>query len=447
MRRNESGSILLYIMLVLLVVGLVLLVLFNYRANRTQMETLAAERAAAAVTPTPAPTETPEPTPTPDRTTETVTLAIAGDIVGQAGLSTEARSTESADGDDDPVVSYDYTDLLRNVGTSLDGADFAACTLVGTLEEDGTYDEGYSLDAALATALAGAGFRLVDLATDHILDNGVEGLLRTVNILDGEGLAVSGAHTNGSHAVFMADVQGVDVAVLGYTYGTGGVSVTDDPWCVDILTEDYMTAQQTVDYDRIDADIAAVRAAGADVVVCFVYWWDGNQYYTIPRDNEAEVAEHLLASGVDILIGGGVKTPQPIETRVVERADGSKANCVICYSLSNLLSCFNDRYTNLSATALITVSRDADTGEVWVDGVSYRPLFMLDTDDYEGYDEPGYKYRLLDAYDAIADYEDGGSDISDATYDALLTGVEDLQSILGAEYDTVNGGVTMGFPY
>jgi hypothetical protein len=104
-------------------------------------------------------------------------------------------------------------------------------------------------------------------------------------------------------------------------------------------------------------------------------------------------------------------------------------------------------YTNLSATAKIQLSRDVDTGEVWVSGVSYDPLFMLDTDDYGDYDEPGYKYKLLDAYETIDAFEQGQSDVSQETYDAIVAGVLDLQTILGAEYDAFNGGVSLDFPY
>jgi len=208
-----------------------------------------------------------------------------------------------------------------------------------------------------------------------------------------------------------------------------------------------MTDQKTVDYDRIDSDIQTARENGADIVVCFVYWWDNTQYYTASRDNQAAVADHMFEKGVDVIIGGGVKTPQPIETKVVEREDGTLANCVVCYSLSNLMSCFNDVNTNLSATAKISVSRDVDTGEVWVSGVSYDPLFMLDTDDYADYSEPDFRYRVLDAYGAMEAHENNEGDLTDDAYAAITEGVRSLQDILGAQYDARNGGKLLPFPY
>ena len=209
-----------------------------------------------------------------------------------------------------------------------------------------------------------------------------------------------------------------------------------------------MTDKQTIDYAKIDADVAAVKEAGADIVVCFVYWWDSTQYYTEPRSSQTELADYLFQSGVDILIGGGVKVPQPIQVQVVERADGTKANCVACYSLSSLMSCFNDSYTNISAVVDIELSRDTQSNEVWISAVSQRPLFMVDTEDYEDYSNSVFRYRVVDAREAMGMYESGqGGPLTAASYEAAKQGIEDLNTLLGPEYDVEKGGAVLQFPY
>lgn len=438
----------MYIILVLLAVGFGFLVFFNYQANTQQMAEIQAAEEAAQVTPTPAPTATPEPTPTPERSVETITLAFAGDLVGQSGLTTDAQHTETGE-DGTETVAYDYTEQIAGVIPSLEGADLAACTLVASLTDDGSYD-AYRMPAAMASALSDTGFRLVNVATDHLLDYGLDGLVSTVDILREENISALGAYSDDSSRTLpMAEVNGVKVAFLSYTYstasGTGSsqpVSIADNKWCLDLLTSDYMTEMETVDYEKIDADIAAVKEAGADVIVCFVYWWDNTQYYTSPRDNQEEVADYLCQNGVDIVIGGGVKSPQPIEVRTVER-EGGNANCVVCYSLSNLMSCFTDNYTNISAVARIEISRDVDSGEVWISGVDACPLFMQYTDK----DEPGGRYMLLDARNALDDYENGAGDaVSQETYEAIQTGIADLETLMGEAYFQEDG-LALDFPY
>ena len=446
MKKNGFGTGFMYVLLIFLAVGLGFLIFFNFRANQRQQEDIEQVLEEASATATPEPSVTPEPTAVPTRTADTLTLAFAGDLVGQAGLATDAEKTA-----EDGTVAYDFTEELYGVRGAVETADLAACTLVSTLTASGDYDS-YRMPASMAAGLHEAGIDLVNAASDHIMDRGLEGLVETVNALNGAELGVVGAYTSENRSFPMAEVNGVKVAFLSYTYGTAGtasppVSIADNSWCLDLLTTDYMTDKKTVDYEMIDTDIATVKEAGADIVVCFVYWWDNTQYYTEPRDNQIEVADHLLASGVDILIGGGVKVPQPIETKVVERADGTKANCVVCYSLSNLMSCFNDANTNIAAVASVQISKDTDSGDIWISGVNTRPLFMLDTDDYEGYDSPGYKYRLVDARLEASYFQQGGSILNQAAYDAMLADVESINAILGQQYDTEAGGVTLEYPY
>ena len=433
MKKNGFSTGLMYVLLVFLGVGLGFLIFLNFRANQQQQENMEAARLAEMVTPTPEPTMTPVPSAVPVRNAETVTLAFAGDLVGQAGLTTDAKTSG-----DDGTESYDFTQEIEGVRSSLENADLAACTLVSTLTESGDYDS-YRMPAAAAAAMKDAGFDLVNAATDHILDRGLEGLSETVGVLRNAGLGVLGAYDSSDRSLLMADVNGVKVGFLSYTYSTasntGGaqpVSIADSSWCLDLLTTDYMTSMETVDYTKIDADIAAIREAGADIVVCFTYWWNNTQYYTEPRDNQIEVADHLLQSGVDILIGGGVKSPQPIEIRTVARPDGN-ANCVVCYSLSNLMSCFTDTYTNISAVAQIEISRDTDNGDIWISGVRACPMFM----DYADGAEVGSRYRLLDAQAAV--------DAGQAT-EAVQTGMNDLRTLMGDEYFR-EGGMVLEFPY
>ncbi len=440
MKKSGFSTGFMYVLLVFLAVGLGFLIFFNFRANRQQQQDIAAALEQAAATSTPAPTDAPVVTQVPYRSADTVTLAFAGDLVGQAGLTTDAQRT-----DGDGTVTYDFTEELDGVRASLEDADLAACTLVSSLTNNGGYD-AYTMPGSVAEALKGAGFDLVNAASDHILDRGLDGLVETVNILRSSRLGVLGAYDSANRSLLMADVQGVKVGFLSYTYSTATstgdsqpVSIVDNSWCLDLMTTDYMTEMEQVDYTKIDADIAAIREAGADIVVCFAYWWNNTQYYTEPRANQTEVADHLLKSGVDILVGGGVKSPQPIQVRTVAR-DSGNANCVVCYSLSNLMSCFTDNYTNLSAVVRIEVSKDTDNGDVWISGVTASPLFMS----YTATDEAGSRYRLLDAQETVDSYDE--DEMSVDAYNAVVTGIGDLKTLMGEEYFR-DGGVVLQFPY
>jgi len=445
MRKEGLLTIVLYVLMVLLCVGLGVFVYMNVRANRDQAAEianqeaqLAQEQAVAAAT------STPSPTPTPVRNTDTTTLAFCGDYVGQQGLASDAQSDDG---------TYDFTSLFSHVKSALTGVNFASCTLDGVLT-DSTEAKAYYCPVALASALKDTGFSLVNTATDNSMISGLDGVTQTLSALDGAGVAHTGTYASqenrdaGSGVQFVT-INGLNVAFLSYTYGTNGVSVADNSWCVNILTTDYMTGQATVDYDRISADLAAAKNGGADLIVCYVYWWDNAQYYTSPRSEQEDVADYLCKNGVDIVVGSGVKTPQSIEVRQVDRGDGKTVNCVVCYSLGNLASCLSDIYTNLSAIVYVDVERDVDSGDVWISNVRYKPLFMLSTDDYSDISGATFRYRILTLQDALTDYTNGNTetDCLSASVDSALTeGLYQLHTILGADYDESTGGVDLDPP-
>lgn len=471
--REQNGflTIVMYILLVFLCVALALLMYLNILANKQVNEEMAAAQAEktynALVQPTPE--VTPEPTPEPERNTTDITLAFGGDMVAQLGITTEAKqksdeSTEDSDEDEsgtEETAVYDYTAQLENIASALESADVSVCTLVGGMKSAAEY-ESYLLSPSFAEALAGAGFDMIATASDHCLDFGVEALSSTVEAIEGQGMINLGTHSSQEDfdlagGIYTKVINGATFAFLTYTWATNGVSAANDPYAVNILTTDYMTDKLTVDYDRLGSDLSRAKEMGADIIVCSIAWSSNDSYYSDVRDDQRAVTDYLCENGADIIVGSGLKVPQPIELKQVKLEDGSTKNCVIAYCLGNMLNCLNDQNTNLSGLMYVTLKRDMDNGEVWLSNVSYRPMFMLDTDDYDDIEEDSaeFKYRLFDLYDAVdrfkrvnaGEAESGESEklVSDSitrdVYDAMIAGAASLQNILGAQYDVQNGGV------
>ena len=86
---------------------------------------------------------------------------------------------------------------------------------------------------ALAYDLKTIGFDLVTTANNHSMDKGFQGLARTLDVLDQAGLQHVGTYRTQeaftqNNGVIVADVGGISVAFLGYTYGTNGIAVPQD---------------------------------------------------------------------------------------------------------------------------------------------------------------------------------------------------------------------------
>ena len=135
----------------------------------------------------------------------------------------------------------------------------------------------FSANPANIAAVEDAGFDWVSMANNHIGDAGDNGILQTMKNLDKHDIAHSGAGKNlkDAHKASMLKVGGVTVGLLGYdTIAPTYWATADSPG----------SAHMTV--PALKKDVAAARAAGADVVVVMPHW--GVEYTTGPTAAAAE---------------------------------------------------------------------------------------------------------------------------------------------------------------
>ena len=441
MRFAKKG--LMTIVLVVLIAALLYITGSNY-ISQLPKKTPEPTPDISAWTPAP-PEETPQPgtetvpeqptpeQPTPERSGETVSmrLAVAGDMVIHDGLNREAKR---ADG------SYDYKDVFRGAVNYVSEADYAVATLETTFAGTAEYT-GYPLFKSpdgLAESLRSMGFDLINTASNHSMDSFNGGLVRTLDVLDGNGLAHVGTYRSQEErdetsGITYAEVNGIRIAFLSYTYGTNGIPTDDRPYAVNLFYKDYLTTLRDIDYEKIDADMAAARESGADVIAVFMHW--GAEYQTTPSRDQYALADHLFEQGADLILGGHPHVPEPMELRQVTDLDGREKTGYICYCLGNLVSCQVDLYTNLTAVVNIDLEKDLGSGETWIKSVKYVPLFMMNLYDYNVTDA-GWRYRLLDLHAAMDAYRNGSSDyMTEAMYKSMEEGLENIHSIMGAEFD------------
>ena len=291
----------------------------------------------------------------------------------------------------------------------------------------------------MADAVASVGFDLVNTATSHLADAWKDGIDYTLNTLEGAGLSHVGTYrtqdertSSGNRT--MVDVNGISVAFLAYTCDTNNVPVSGFEYAASICATDYLTGGTSIDYELMDADISAAREAGADLVFVFMSW--GTEFSTEPSELQYEIADNLISSGADVIIGGHCRVPQPMEMRTVQRDDGTERSGFVCYSLGNLISCQNDEYTDISAILNLTITRDNDTGVTRVTDVSYRPIYMADLYDY-GINDYDWHYRVVDLHAAIDAWESGDNWewITQDIYNDMAAALDDAHALFGGEYD------------
>ncbi|WP_404960794.1 CapA family protein [Streptomyces sp. 147326] len=235
------------------------------------------------------------------------TLVATGDIIPYPSIV--QRSADDAG----QAGEYDFRKILAGVKPLVSAADLAICHHEIPYGRPGGPYTGYPTFKAphqLADALKDAGYDGCSTASNHTLDDGYEGLARTLDHLDRVGIPHVGSARSAEEAKAPARLTagGAQVAQLSYTYGTNGIPLPrDKPWAVNLI-----------DKDRIIADARAARAGGANVVVLSVHW--GTEWQTAPDGQQKELAQALTASrsadglpDIDLIIGTHNHVPQPYE--------------------------------------------------------------------------------------------------------------------------------------
>ena len=356
------------------------------------------------------PEEPAEPEPPPPTVS---TLAVCGDAMSHMPVTNDAWDGEK----------YDYVRVMNGAKSCVEAADYAVVNLETTFAGGPKYSgfPAFNSPDDMARGLRELGFDLCLTANNHSLDKGWTGLSRTLDVLDDTGLAHVGTSRSQEErdaGPVVADVGGISVAFLGYTYGTNGIPVPKDhPYCINIFNTDYLSGLRTPDKDRLAADLERAREANTDLIAVMIHW--GVEYQTTQNAYQEELADFLFANGADIILGGHSHVPQPMELRTLE--DGRQG--FVCYSLGNFISSQNDEYTDTTAVLTLELTKDSETGEAQVTGYRYAPMYMLDR-------EAGAKprFELLDIAETLEAGEAGES-----LTRRLEKAAEDCRKIFGPE--------------
>lgn len=232
------------------------------------------------------------------------TLVASGDLLPSTSIIERANSDAGGAG-------YDFRPMFEGVRPLVAGADLAICHMETVYGPDGDYSSASAFDSPpqLAGALAATGYDACSTASNHTLDDGAEGVRRTLDVLDRAGVRHAGSARTEVEATVptLMRAGGASVAHLAYTYGTDSLPMpAGQPWAVNLI-----------DRDRILVDARAARRAGADVVVVSLHW--GTEWQEEPDTRQTALSRELTASrtdgrpDIDLILGAQAHVPQAYE--------------------------------------------------------------------------------------------------------------------------------------
>lgn len=316
-------------------------------------------------------------------------------------------SAKKADG------TYDFHENFEYVKPWLKQADLVLGDFEGTVNKD-HYLAGYPLFNApgeVMDAIKDAGYQVLDLAHNHILDSQIEGVVSTADAIEKAGMTPVGVYTHESRdkaPLVIKEVNGIKVAILAYSYGFNGIEQS-------ISQEDYNRYLSDLDEDKMKAEIERAEKE-ADITVIMPQM--GVEYQIEPTDEQKKLYHKMIDWGADIIFGGHPHVVEPAET--VEK-DGDKK--LIIYSMGNFISnqrietmqdVENAKWTERGVLMDVTIKKKSD--KTTIETAKAHPSWVSRTPK-GGYSPEGYPLYLYQTY-ILEDFIEGGeyrSQLDEAT--------------------------------
>ncbi|MEN6389406.1 MAG: CapA family protein [Syntrophomonas sp.] len=282
----------------------------------------------------------------------TITLVAAGDCLMH---NTQIWSGQKKDG------SYSFDPFFTEVKDLINEGDYSSTNFEAPMAGPARGYLGYPLfnspDAA-ATTFKEAGFDLMVTANNHIMDQGIQGALRTMQVLHNAGLDTVGTRENPEESRWLIkDVNGVKVGYLAYSYSTNGIAIP----------KGYEYFYNFLNKDQIMEDIKTVRPQ-VDVLILVLHW--GVEYNPKPTAEQRAMARQFLEAGADAILGSH---PHVIQTMEVLQVGGQDK--FVIYGMGNFISDQNGQDRNSGIVLKLKFHKDAIQGKTLLQEVSYTPTY------------------------------------------------------------------------
>lgn len=300
-------------------------------------------------TPDPRPSGTPTPTPTPGKgpacaAVRCTSVLVTGDMLVHAQLWEQARADALAAG----AKGLDFGPLLAGQRRYIEKSDLAIChqetPVAGPTGPFSAYPS-FNVPPQIITAAQQVGYQACTTASNHTIDRGTAGLVRTLDALDAAGLQHTGSYRSeaDSRGVLILQTAAAKIAVIEGAYGLNG-QTPEQPWQVDMLDPAAMIAKAR-----------QARALGADIVLGVMH--AGDEYSSAPNAEQRTVAHALVDSGQFTMIYGH-------HTHSVLPIEQYKGTWIV-YGLGNGITELSPSYVVNNEGLLVRAQFSQDAAGTW----------------------------------------------------------------------------------
>ncbi|MDM0471409.1 CapA family protein [Clostridium perfringens] len=291
-----------------------------------------------------------------------VNISAVGDIILHDEQIWSAYNEENK--------AYDFMNNFKYIKNFIEKSDIAYGTIEGTYAGEEIGYSGYpnyNGPDSMINALKDTGFDIINVATDHSLDKGVEGASKTGEKIDKEMTSI------GNKKYIIKKVKGIEIGFTSYTYESkeGELNGHKIPEDINLNTFSYNKLDKGL--EEMKALVEEMKNQGAEFIVFGMHW--GVEYNIEPSKYQVKISEALNEYGVDLILGSNPHVVQPIEE--IEGEDGHKT--LVAYSLGNFISnqrleTMGDRRT--ADGVILNLTLDKSRKGVKIEKWDYTPTWV-----------------------------------------------------------------------
>lgn len=226
-------------------------------------------------------------------------------------------------------IEYDFSSAFEYTSKYISAANLSVGVFEGPCAGE---DAGYSTSNygdniplainfpdSFAKAVKEAGFDFVTTANNHLIDRGIKGALRTLDVLDSVGLEHIGSYRSQDEKekVKIIEVEGLRFAFLAYTFGVnkGKVSAlrnSKHSFLTSFLVSPANELFNTVKTEIFE-DFARVKKENPDIIIVLPHM--GSMFSHNSNDYQEAWYKVFIEAGADVIVGDHSHAVQPIEFR------------------------------------------------------------------------------------------------------------------------------------
>ncbi len=398
-------------------------------------------------------TEPPETTmPEPEHVVSTATLSATGDLLMHTPLYHSQYNSACYKGGDD----YDFSPIFKFVKEYTTAADYMIANLETTLYGPGKAYSGFPMfntPDQIVDGAKDAGFDMLLTANNHCNDTGMDGILRTLEVVRDKGLKTLGTNMNSEEKRYeLVEVNGIKLGLMCFSYDdsqnssrqafNGNPVYDKDRGTVNSFPILRFGKDRGPFFTELETQIKELKEQGADATILFLHW--GIEYQLTPNQEQKDLAQKFCDMGVDVIVGGHPHVIQPVELLTSTTDPNHKTVCL--YSLGNAVS--NQRAHIMQKYIPTPHTEDGMlfniTFEKYSDGTAYlSKVDVIPTWTDRHTNESGkLEYNILPLEDARRDQWQEMFSIDDSTLTAASKSYDRTMKLVGEGLEASNAYLT-----